>query len=244
MASRWRRATAGPSPLQPPRALRRRSPSRARSIFATDVLTTVKPTATFSKAMDPATLGTTTFTVKQGATSVSGSVTLDGTTNIATFTPAAAIENGLLYTATITTGAKDSGGLAMAANHSWTFTTAAAAGPPTVTSSTPLNLAIHVSMNNKPTATFSKAMDPDDDQHDDVHGEAGVVAGLGRSDLRCVDPHRDLRPGRSAGARPGLHGHDHHRRQGPGRHRPRWGSRLELHDGRLRPVAGRPGGCR
>jgi hypothetical protein len=125
--------------------------------LATNVLTTVKPTATFSKAMDSTTLSTTTFTVKQGATSVSGTVTLDGTTKIATFTPAAAMGNGLPYTATITTGAKDTSGVAMAANRSWTFTTVAV--PPTITLTSPLGGATNVPVAVKPTATFSRAMD-------------------------------------------------------------------------------------
>lgn len=114
--------------------------------------------ATFSVAMNPATLGTTTFTVKQGATPVAGAVTAAGST--ATFTPAVALGASLVYTATVTTGARSSGGLPLAATYSWNFTTAADAAPPTVISTTPLDLATNVSVNQKPTATFSKAMDP------------------------------------------------------------------------------------
>jgi hypothetical protein len=110
--------------------------------------------------MDPATLGAATFTLGQGATSVSGAVSLDGAARTATFTPAAPLGASLVYTATITTGARDPEGLALAAAHTWTFTTAASAGPPEVTSTTPLDLATGVSVGRKPTATFSKAMDP------------------------------------------------------------------------------------
>jgi ice-binding like protein/Big-like domain-containing protein len=128
--------------------------------LAVDVPVSVKPTATFSQAMAAGSLSATTFTLKQGATAVSGAVTLDAATHVATFTPAAALANGLLYTATVTTGAKDSSGVALAANHSWTFTTAALTAAPTVVSTTPLDLATNVSINARPTATFSQGMDP------------------------------------------------------------------------------------
>src|SRR5947209_6756796 len=65
-------------------------------------------TATFSKAMDPATITTTTFTLAQGATAVPGTVTYAGTT--ATFTPASPLAISTTYTAKITTGAKDTTG--------------------------------------------------------------------------------------------------------------------------------------
>jgi hypothetical protein len=114
-------------------------PGAAPTVIATtplDVAASVsvgaRPTATFSAAMDPATLTPTTFTVKQGATSVTGAVILDGPTNTATFSPAAPLGVGLLYTATVTTGAKDLGGVGLAADHTWTFTTAACSLAPLV----------------------------------------------------------------------------------------------------------------
>ncbi len=78
---------------------------------------------TFSEAMDDLTINTTTFTLKQGTTAVSGIVAYSGT--IATFTPSNALESNLVYTATITTGAKDIAGNALAANTEWNFTTVA-----------------------------------------------------------------------------------------------------------------------
>jgi len=60
--------------------------------------------------------------LKQGSTSVAGTVTYSGTT--ATFTPSAALAGGTVYTGTITTGAKDAAGNALASNYSWSFTTA------------------------------------------------------------------------------------------------------------------------
>ena len=119
-----------------------------------------KVTATFSEAMDPATLTTTSFTVKQGATSVAGAVTFNTATKTATFTPTAPLALGLVYTATITTAARDLAGTALAASFVWTFTTAPASAPPTVTATGPVNLGINVPINSKVTATFSEAMDP------------------------------------------------------------------------------------
>jgi hypothetical protein len=77
--------------------------------------------ANFSKAMDPLTISGTTFLLKHGVTNVTGNVTYTGTT--ATFTPTANLLPGIVYTATITTGAKDLLGNALASNYNWTFTT-------------------------------------------------------------------------------------------------------------------------
>jgi hypothetical protein len=81
-------------------------------------------TATFNEAMNPVTIDTTTFTVAPGVTGV---VTLDGTSRIATFTPAANLAASTTYTATITTGAQNLSGSALAGNFVWSFTTAASA---------------------------------------------------------------------------------------------------------------------
>ncbi len=123
---------------------------------ATAVAVNTAVSATFSEAMDPATINASTFTLTgPGATLVSGTVTYAGTT--ATFTPAAVLTNSVLYMATITTGAKDPTGVALAANFVWTFTTAP---PPTVISTIPVNGATAVAVNTAISATFSEAMDP------------------------------------------------------------------------------------
>jgi hypothetical protein len=80
---------------------------------------------TFSEAMDPLTINASSFTVKQGATEVSGAVTYSGTT--ATFTPANLLASGTLYTAEISIGAKDLAGNPLATNTSFGFTTLNAA---------------------------------------------------------------------------------------------------------------------
>jgi hypothetical protein len=81
-------------------------------------------TATFTKAMNPATINTSTFTLTGPGGAVSGAVSLDSATGlIATFTPSAALAVSTLYTATITTGAADTFGNHLAADFVWTFTT-------------------------------------------------------------------------------------------------------------------------
>ena len=75
----------------------------------------------FSEEMDPATINVSTFTLVQGAVAVSGVVSYSGTT--AVFTPSALLAANTLYTTTITTGAKDLSGQALAANVVKSFTT-------------------------------------------------------------------------------------------------------------------------
>ena len=89
---------------------------------ATGVAINQNITATFSEAMDPTTITSTTFTVMQGATPVPGAVTYVGT--VATFNPTSDLTPNTVVTATITTGATDLVGNALAANKTWTFTTA------------------------------------------------------------------------------------------------------------------------
>jgi hypothetical protein len=120
-------------------------------------------TATFSVAMTPATIDTTTFTLTAaGGASVTGVVTYVASGSVATFTPAASLASNTVYTATITTGAQNLAGTGLAQNYVWTFTTAAAPVviPPTVTSTVPADLATAVPLNQIVSATFSKAMTP------------------------------------------------------------------------------------
>ena len=81
----------------------------------------VKIAATFSAAMDPATISTSTFTVQQGSAPVSGTVAYSGST--ATFTPGSNLASGTSFTATVSTGAKDMAGNALSVPYSWSFVT-------------------------------------------------------------------------------------------------------------------------
>jgi len=91
---------------------------------ATAIATSIHPTVTFSEAMNSTTINTTNFTLKQGSTAVAGTVAYSGTT--ATFTPSSTLTANTVYTGTITTGAKDAAGNAIASDYAWSFTTAPA----------------------------------------------------------------------------------------------------------------------
>ena len=77
--------------------------------------------ATFSKIMDNSTINSSTFTLMNGTTPVLGFVTYSGHDGF--FTPVTPLLMGTTYEATITTGAKDLDGNAMASAKKWSFTT-------------------------------------------------------------------------------------------------------------------------
>ena len=130
---------------------------------ATGLLVNRDSTASFNEAMDPATITAATFTVTCAApcANPAGAVSYIGTT--ATFNPTSDLDPATKYTSTITTGAKDLAGNALAANYVWDWTTAAAAVPgdtaaPTVTITSPAALAIDVPVTQSINATFSEEM--------------------------------------------------------------------------------------
>ncbi len=110
---------------------------------------------------DPTTINTTTFTLKTtiGGTPVAGTVTYNAGTNTATFTPTSPLANNTGYTATITTGAKDVAGNALAANKVFAFTTIPDTTPPTIIATSPVNDSTGVAVSSVVTVTFSEAMD-------------------------------------------------------------------------------------
>src|ERR1017187_2279665 len=113
--------------------------------------------------MNPATINSTTFTLKApGGVMVSGLVAYAAIGNTLTFTPTANLAPSTLFTATITTGAQNLAGTALASNYVWTFTTGAAivVTPPELVSTVPANAATAVPLNQAVSATFSKAMNP------------------------------------------------------------------------------------
>lgn len=98
---------------------------------ATAVATGTAITATFSEAMTPATISAGTVTVRNAAGGqVPATVGYDDTTHRMTAVPTAALEDGVTYTVTLSTGIQDAAGNALAAAYTWSFTTAAAATGP------------------------------------------------------------------------------------------------------------------
>jgi uncharacterized repeat protein (TIGR02543 family) len=90
---------------------------------AVDVVLPKVITATFNTDMDAATITSTTFIIKQGATTVSGTVAATANARVYTFTPTAPLLPFVVYTGTVTTGAADKFKTALAADYIWTFTT-------------------------------------------------------------------------------------------------------------------------
>jgi hypothetical protein len=118
-------------PLTPPTVISVTPPDASTSVCAN----TAVVSATFSKAMNPATINASTFTLASSGGSVAGQVTYNASTSLATFSPTASLAVSTTYTATITTGAADTFGNTLAADFVWTFTTSAVCGvlpPPPV----------------------------------------------------------------------------------------------------------------
>jgi hypothetical protein len=125
---------------------------------ATSVAVNAKPIVTFSEAMNHSTVTSSTFTLKQGSTTIAGTVTGSGSS--ATFSPSSSLANNTVYTVTVTTGVKDAAGNALAVIYTSNFTTvtAADATPPTVLSVSPAQNATLVAVTSKPMVTFSETM--------------------------------------------------------------------------------------
>jgi len=124
-----------------------------------------KITATFSEAMNPATItaaGTFTVAVAGGGAAVTGTVTYVAATNTAMFAPMGNLLTNTQYTATITTAAQSAAaGNSIASNFVWSFTTGLTADmtAPTVILTNPASGDGAVPTNQKIIATFSKPMD-------------------------------------------------------------------------------------
>ena len=106
------------------------------SVTPTDASTLVCPntaviTATFVKAMNPATISASTFTLTNAGASVAGQVIYVSATIVAAFVPTATLAANSTYHATITTGVKDThSAMRWTAAKIWTFSTSALCPPP------------------------------------------------------------------------------------------------------------------
>ncbi len=131
---------------------------------AADVTLGVTLTARFSEALDATTVNIGTFTLTSGDGFVSGVVTYDPVTRTASLDPTADLAVNTVYTATLTTGIKDLFGNSLSQAYSFSFTTNPGASvelnfPPVITTITPSNGAIEVSIRPTIAATFNAEMD-------------------------------------------------------------------------------------
>lgn len=78
---------------------------------------------TFNTDMDSTTINTQTLTIKQGATAIAGKISPTTDLKVFTFTPNVPLSPFLLYSGTVTTGAKDAFHTAMESDYLWSFTT-------------------------------------------------------------------------------------------------------------------------
>lgn len=111
---------------------------------------------TFNEEMNTSTINTSTFTVKQGSVDIDGSV--EYSDNKATFTADNSLMAATDYTATITTDAKSSTGMALAANTVWNFTSGGSTEPLEVVDlGTAGNYVVlaKTAVNNSPTSAFT-----------------------------------------------------------------------------------------
>jgi len=115
-----------------------KTPTITRSI-SHGVLTV---SATFSEPMDPLTVTTLNFMLKQGTTPVAGTVLYNDQTLTASFIPTVDLTPNTTYTATITTGVQNIAGIPLASDDVWSFTTSPAVGQVQVNLGTADNFAI------------------------------------------------------------------------------------------------------
>ncbi|MCC6237807.1 MAG: Ig-like domain-containing protein [Dehalococcoidia bacterium] len=154
---------------------------------ATGVAVSANATATFSEAMDASTINATTIELHQGTVSgalVAAALSYDAPSRTVTINPTADLQANTQYTARIRGGAadprvKDAAGNALAADYTWSFTTAAVADttPPTVTGTVPTSGATGVAVGANVTATFSEAMDASTINATTIELHQGTVSG-------------------------------------------------------------------
>ena len=144
------------------------------TLGAAGVATNTRISVTFSEAMNAATIGAASFTLRNTtmASAVTGSVSYDVASRTAVFTPTtpATLPNSNLFTATVTSAATDVAGNGLAGNaavapgagnHVWTFTTGALGDitPPTVVVVSPIDTGSNICRTKSVGATFSEPMD-------------------------------------------------------------------------------------
>lgn len=184
--------------------------STAPTILSTDpaanasgVPTNKKVSATFSETMDPATINVSTFRLKKSGVDVAATVAYAN--KIATLSPSSALTANSVYTAIISTGAKDSASNALATEKTWSFTTAADGDlvPPTVMSTNPADKAQNVFLNASVNATFSEAMRSDtlNTSNFRVLGVTGTVSYDTLTHIATFTPTSDLLPNSTYTAR-------------------------------------------
>lgn len=122
-----------------------------------DVFLNKTVSATFNVPMGAASFTSSSFVLSQGGATLGGNVSTEG--NTVSFNPSDNLEDGLVYTATITTEAASATGTFLAEAYEWTFSTGTLIAP-TVLETEPADGASSVELTQLITVEFSEAMDP------------------------------------------------------------------------------------
>ncbi|HEX7598547.1 MAG TPA: Ig-like domain-containing protein [Polyangia bacterium] len=132
--------------------------SRTPANFAIGVGLDVAPSATFSEALDPATVTAADFAVWSGMTTVPGTLSYDTKTFTIQFVPTTQLAVSTTYTVRVS-GIQDLSGNTILSTY-WTFTTGTTGDttPPTVLSVSPAAATTAVGTNAAVVITFSEAM--------------------------------------------------------------------------------------
>ncbi|MGK2963136.1 MAG: Ig-like domain-containing protein, partial [Gemmatimonadaceae bacterium] len=156
---------------------------------------------TFSEPMNPATITTSTITVRNTLTTapVAGTMSYDAATRTAIFTPGG-LSNLTSYTVTVTTGVKDVAGNQLAAPFTSTFTTIALGDgiAPTVAALSPSNGQTEVAISTNVLITFSEPMNPAtitaaNIMLRDIVGDSVITSSVSYNNLiATLDPTNDL----------------------------------------------------
>src|SRR3989454_590731 len=124
---------------------------------ATGVPLNTTVTASFSKAMNAASIDTNTVVQGTRGDMAGGRIikNVNAAGTVATLTPSSPLVQGTVYTATVTAAVTDAIGTPLGADSLWSFTTDVA---PTVTAQAPTPNATGLAISTTVTVTFSKAM--------------------------------------------------------------------------------------
>ncbi|MGV8123298.1 MAG: Ig-like domain-containing protein [Candidatus Xenobiia bacterium LiM19] len=119
-----------------------------------------KVTVLFSMSMLASSLSTDTFYLQSSQGKVEGAVTTDGSTAI--FTPSSALLPLTTYTAVISGNVKNTAGLSMGTDYTWSFTTGEKPDttPPQVKETSPVSGAASIDTGATISAVFTKNIDP------------------------------------------------------------------------------------
>lgn len=127
---------------------------------ATKVSSNTTIVATFSEAIDAASVMPDALVVLDGVTQVEG--TLGHSSNSITFTPSYELTGNTLYTALVKANIRDLAGNYMVEDYVWSFTTETVADltPPQIIDTNPMANDVNVAVSSAISATFSEPVDP------------------------------------------------------------------------------------